>query len=551
VQQQQQQKSNTSSNHHHAESDETTTNDNDVSVHSEMERLAETATTTTTTAGAAGDSMEDDWTDAIASIHDPDAKVEHVAPAAATVSLKEEAIDTLVSPGKNAELASSVSLQEADAIKADASLENNSISQQPESEPETTANDSDDDENRAKVAIASSTAMVEETKETDNGAVETTEAAPLTPEKELFFAEKESVESPPCDVTAKPTEDEDDDNSPSLPTSPNDSDSDFSQEESSRSLMGSLRNEITADLSHMDQLEDELAADMTEAASVINSISCEDGDDDLLCSSPIKLEEADGTVLVTATPDEIMEGKMSLPTDSEKSTVQEKLAPVPVLPPREPDQVYSNNKPVSAPAATTAPTKPAPKASKKIQELQQLCASLTRNKHNQLWTCNLCDIQKLKTQDVKSHCLGKRHKAAVAQQQKQANEAAKTPVKEPEKNLDQERMDFHRNVVEETAKTDPRYALLELQNGAWSCTLCGTENLQMNDVHPHCRGKKHTASHDTCQQVSSFEFAQLTSGSWSCTLCDVHSLHLSDVQRHFSGKKHAAAVQKLSSSTSK
>jgi len=99
------------------------------------------------------------------------------------------------------------------------------------------------------------------------------------------------------------------------------------------------------------------------------------------------------------------------------------------------------------------------------------------------------------------------------------------------------------NQILEHAKTDERFTTLKRKDGAWSCGLCGTHNMQMSDLVPHCHGKKHTAAFTTNKQISKQGFVLHNDGCWSCSLCQVYGLRVTDVQRHIAGKKHKAALK--------
>jgi hypothetical protein len=196
--------------------------------------------------------------------------------------------------------------------------------------------------------------------------------------------------------------------------------------------------------------------------------------------------------------------------------------------------------------STAPPTQCASKAGGIVQAVQNSeTSAISKNKNDEFWTCNICHIYRLQGRNVESHRLGKKHQAAEADKLKETknelNGAAKESTKVP--NPMQEKLDFHQNTVLERAKTDERFASLELTNGSWSCVVCGLHNMQRGDLEPHCCGKKHTVASATHHQLSQQEFALLVEGSWSCTLCDVHRLSVHDVQRHFAGKKHANGVQ--------
>jgi hypothetical protein len=132
-----------------------------------------------------------------------------------------------------------------------------------------------------------------------------------------------------------------------------------------------------------------------------------------------------------------------------------------------------------------------------VHEQLERVAAVTRNEESECWSCSLCGIYNLQAHSVKNHCLGKKHKAAFdkTRQQPQLPSSSKGELGLLKNQL-LEVMVEHDKTIQEAARTDERYAFLNMveENGSWSCSLCNVHELKVKDTDPHCIGKRHTAA---------------------------------------------------------
>ena len=135
---------------------------------------------------------------------------------------------------------------------------------------------------------------------------------------------------------------------------------------------------------------------------------------------------------------------------------------------------------------------------------------VTKNKDNEYWSCQLCEIINLQGHSVDVHCNGKRHRQALERTIRRHQSSILSPIKcivvarSPRKVLE-ECLAFQIS-IDSTARTDPRFAYITYNplesdfseeassSLSWSCRLCTPmiHGLKMKDIEPHCLGKKHT-----------------------------------------------------------
>ena len=143
-----------------------------------------------------------------------------------------------------------------------------------------------------------------------------------------------------------------------------------------------------------------------------------------------------------------------------------------------------------------------------------------KNKDNEYWSCQLCDISNLQGHSVDVHCNGRKHRQALETTLQRHPSTMLSPVKcaivgrSPRKLLE-ECLAFQIS-MDITARSDPRFAYvtynpldsdIAASAMSWSCRICRPmiHGLKMKDIEPHCLGKKHTLSYQNMvhrQQLS-------------------------------------------------
>lgn len=129
-------------------------------------------------------------------------------------------------------------------------------------------------------------------------------------------------------------------------------------------------------------------------------------------------------------------------------------------------------------------------------EEEKRAASVTRNEGNEFWTCSLCSISTLQAHSVMSHLLGKKHIAAFDKKTLPPPAFPMPLGKSTTTELLLEEKRTFDKTIEEAAHTDERFAYVAWvdASSSWLCSLCKILDLHMNDIKPHCYGKRHRAA---------------------------------------------------------